>query len=134
MAQESAQTRSHRQTMSAEAGGDKHGRGAFERIADECGGSQVLASSTQHIGGADIAGADGADVRRAGQLRNDEPERHRAGQIAKDEHDSPVGKRGEKMFRVDHCVSRSGIGRVLFSPPLWARKPRAKESPPYTYS
>ena len=74
----------------------EHGRGALQGVADKCSGSQVFAPGTQHIGGADIARADRADILRAGEARDDDAERDRAGQIAEDERDGPRGQGGER--------------------------------------
>ena len=47
---------------------------------------ELLVAGAQHIGGADIAGADRAQVLRAGEPRQDDAERDGAAQIA--EHES----------------------------------------------
>src|SRR6476469_2822548 len=46
---------------------------------------QALAARAQHVGGADIAGADGAQILRACQFGQDQPERDRPEEIAEDE-------------------------------------------------
>ena len=48
-------------------------------------GGEPLAAGAQHVGGADIAGADAAQVGRAGEPRQQNAERDRAAQIAEDE-------------------------------------------------
>ena len=67
--------------------GKQHRDGALEHVAEQRRGGEPLAAGAQHIGGADIAGADGADVLRAGEPREHEPERDRAEQIADNERD-----------------------------------------------
>jgi hypothetical protein len=56
--------------------------GALERIAQQGRGGEALAPGTQHVGRADIARADGADVGPAGRARQQQSERDRAEQIA----------------------------------------------------
>ncbi len=68
--------------LSGKMRGDKNGERALEHVADKRRRGQILAAGAQHIGGADIAGADGADVAAAGRARDDEAERDRAEQIA----------------------------------------------------
>jgi len=46
---------------------------------------QALAAGAQHVGGADISGADRAHVRAAGGERDHQPERDRAEQVAENE-------------------------------------------------
>src|SRR5262245_65419116 len=58
---------------------------ALERIADERRRREPLAAGAQHVGRADIAGADGADVGGAGEPRQDQSERDRAAEIAEAE-------------------------------------------------
>src|SRR5262249_31655084 len=43
---------------------------------------EPFVAGAQHVGRADIAGADGADIRGAGEPRQDQPERDRAAEIA----------------------------------------------------
>ena len=73
---------------SAEMFHHQHRQRALERIAKKRCGCETLASGAQHIGGADIAGADGADVGGAGKPRQDEAEWDRAAEIAERERDS----------------------------------------------
>src|SRR5690606_22344029 len=54
---------------------------ALEDVANECRRGQTLAPGAQHVGRADVAGADVADVARAGPFREDQAEGDRAEQI-----------------------------------------------------
>src|SRR5262249_48975464 len=58
------------------------GEGAFERIADQRRRGQAFAAGAQHVGGADIAGAEGANVLRAGEPRQDQPEGDGTAEVA----------------------------------------------------
>ena len=64
---------------------DQHRDGAFEHVAEQGRGGQAFAAGAQHVGGADIARADRADVASAGEPGQDQAERDRAEQIADDE-------------------------------------------------
>ena len=46
---------------------DQHRGGALEHVAEQRRGGEALAAGAQHIGRADIAGADRADVAEAGE-------------------------------------------------------------------
>ena len=87
MAEKSAEAGDERGIGSGEMRREQNRGGALERVAQQGRGGQTLAAGAQHIGGADIAGADGADVGRAGGARQDQPERNRAEQIADREGD-----------------------------------------------
>ena len=106
-------------------GSDDHGCGAFKRVADERRSREVFSAGAQHIGGADVAGADFTDVLRAGEAGDDEPERDGAGQVAERECDGPRWQGGQKGAGIDHGISRSGGAgwfeqrkRMLVSLPL----------------
>jgi hypothetical protein len=60
---------------------DEHRDGALEGIKEERGGGEPLAAGTQHVGRADVAGADIAYVAQSGRLRQHQAERDRAEQI-----------------------------------------------------
>src|SRR5262245_7161457 len=64
---------------------EQDGEGAFERIADQRRRGQALAAGAQHVGGADIAGAEGANVLRAGEPRQHQPERDGTAEVAEEE-------------------------------------------------
>ena len=64
---------------------DQDGGRAFQRVAQQRRGREPLAAGAQHIGGADIAGADCADVAEARRAGEDQAEGDRAEQIADDE-------------------------------------------------
>ena len=65
-----------------EPAGDEHGRRAFQCIEQQGEGGKPLVAGAQHIGRADIAGADLADVAKPGGARDQQAERDRAEQIA----------------------------------------------------
>ena len=71
----------------AEAAGDQHGGRALQRVEQQRRGGKPLVAGAQHIGRADIAGADLADVAEAGGAGQQQAERDRAEQIAEDERD-----------------------------------------------
>src|SRR5262249_10268161 len=93
----------------AEAGGERkahivgareceHGNCTLERIAEQRRGRKPLAPGAQHVGGADIAGADVAQVLGTGRRGEDEAERNGAEQIAEceggeEEHGLPLWRR-----------------------------------------
>ncbi len=54
---------------------------ALRGIEQEGQRGEFLAAGAQHVGRADIAGADVADVAKAGKLREDQAERNRAQQV-----------------------------------------------------
>ena len=66
-------------------GGEEHGRRALEPVAEEGGGGERLVAGPQHVGGADIARADGADVAEAGEAGEDQAEGNGAEEVADDE-------------------------------------------------
>ena len=65
--------------------GEQHGRGALGRVEQQGGGGQPLAARPQHIGRADIAGADLAHVAEPGGAGQHQPERDRAERVAEQE-------------------------------------------------
>ena len=81
---------------------DKHRQRAFERIAEEGRRGEALAAGAQHIGGADVAGAERPDVGRAGKPRQDEAERDRATEIAERQR-AGVGERMRPVDRGEHA-------------------------------
>src|SRR4029077_20635378 len=84
----------------AEQGGGQQDRdGAREHVAYECRGGESLAAGAKNVRGADIAGADGADIGAAGEPRQQEPERDRAAQIAEGE-GCRVGERRRPVERL----------------------------------
>ena len=78
------------------------GRGALEHVTEERRRGEPLAAGAQHIGGADIAGADAADVGRAGQPRDDEAKRNRAEQVAERERGGIIGQGEGPADRMQH--------------------------------
>ena len=97
VAEKRAECGDHRGRRSAEVAGDDNGHGAFQHVAEQRRGGQALAAGAQHVGRADIAGADRAQILRAGDLRQDHAERDRAEQVADDK-----GKNGHDVRRCQH--------------------------------
>ncbi len=81
---------------------DGDGDGALQHVADQGCGGEALAAGAQHIGRADIAGADGADVAGARDFRQDQAERDRAEQVADHK------RRQQHQFRRHRRSLRSG--------------------------
>ena len=79
--------------------GDQNRRGALEHVAEQGRGGKALAAGAQNIGGADIAGADRAQIRRAGEPRQQNAERNRAAQIAEDEGRGVFDQHGGRLDR-----------------------------------
>ena len=67
MTEQSAKRGAERGIAAENKAGHGDGGGAFENIAGKRCGGQQLAAGAQHIGGADIAGADITQVGRAGE-------------------------------------------------------------------
>ena len=57
-------TGGERGIVSGEMRGREHRDRALEHVAEKRRRGETFAAGAQHIGGADIAGADGADIRR----------------------------------------------------------------------
>jgi hypothetical protein len=55
--------------------GQPHGHAAFQQIEQQGARRQALAPGAQHIGGADVARSDRAQIAGAGQASEDQPER-----------------------------------------------------------
>ena len=83
MADEGAKTGGERRIVPIEMRGNQHRRRAFEDVAEQRRRGQALAARAQHIGGADITGADGAHVRPARRARQDQAKGNGAEQVAK---------------------------------------------------
>ncbi len=82
MAEKRAEAGDQREIAIEQGRRHQHRDGALEHVAQKRRGRKRLAAGAQHIGGADIAGADGAEVLRARKPRQDDAERDRAAQIA----------------------------------------------------
>jgi hypothetical protein len=85
--------------------GHDHGQRALEGIEQQRRGGELLVAGPQHVGRADIAGPDGADIAEPCHAREDQAERDRPEQIAE-------GERREKGRQGD--LGDDGIGQ----PPL----------------
>ena len=62
MAEERAEAGDQRRVGAGKCVATQHRGRALEHVAEQCRRGEPLAAGAQHIGGADIAGADGADV------------------------------------------------------------------------
>ncbi len=71
-----------RQQDRGQDAGDQHGGGTLAAIQQQGRQCQLLVAGAEHIGGADIAGADLADIAEAGEAGEDQAEGNRAQQIA----------------------------------------------------
>ena len=61
---------------------DQQRRAGLARVERQRGQRDILAPGAQHVGRADIARADGANIAQAGKPGQQQPERNRAQQIA----------------------------------------------------
>src|SRR5436190_16563354 len=61
--------------------GQRDRSGALQHVGEKRRGGKPLAASAQHVGCADAAGANGADILRTGKLGEGQAERDRAEQI-----------------------------------------------------
>ena len=84
MAEKSTDRGDNRDVMTEPVAGDEDGDRALEHVADERRRRQTFAAGAQDVGGADIAGADAAQIRPAGKPRQQNAERNRAAEIAED--------------------------------------------------
>jgi hypothetical protein len=78
--------------------GDEHRGGALQRVEQQGEGGEPLVAGAQHVGGADVAGADLAHVAEAGGARDQQAERDGAEQVAE-------GQGGKKCR---HCRLPAG--------------------------
>ena len=74
----------------AEIASDQRRGRAFQHVEQQRQRREALLAGPKHVGGADVARADLADVAEAGGARDQQTERDRAEQIAEDE-------RGDKI-------------------------------------
>src|ERR1700719_2552640 len=115
MAEKGAQRSNDRGVAIKNMRDDQYRRGALEHVAEQGRDGEALAAGAQNIGGADIAGADRAQIRRAGEPRQQNAERNRAAQIA--EHQN----RG--VFGYERPVDRHGGLLVIRHPEVAAKRP-----------
>src|ERR1041384_5558668 len=100
MAEERAK-RTGRRPPTADPNPDEHSHGAFQGVCDKGRSGEVAAASAQHVGGADVAGSDAADIADAGQPREEHAERDRSEQVTEGERAAGVRKGGEvRHFQV----------------------------------
>jgi hypothetical protein len=85
MPEESAKRGIKRRRAAEDKADHGHGKGAFENVAGERRCGQEFAPGTEHIGGADIARTDAAQIGRAGKAGQKHAKRNRAAQIAEDQ-------------------------------------------------
>lgn len=86
-----------------QAVGDNNRHGALEHIPYQRCGGEGLVAGAEHIGRADVAGADCADVAYAGEACEDEAEGDRAEQIA----ESEGGKEPREIGDIEHAQTYS---------------------------
>src|SRR5689334_12901965 len=108
VAEEGTEPREHGEILSAEPIGHQHRGGALERVEDQRRSGESFAAGAQHIGGADVAGSDRADIPGAGEPREDEPERNRAEQIAETEGGRVIGQGERPVDGMEHGVVPRG--------------------------
>src|SRR5262249_58029211 len=107
---------------------------ALERVAQERQRGQPLAAGTQHVGGADIAGPDGADVASAGEPREQKTEWDRAQKIAERQRAPIIGQDERPADGMKHGNPRRRGGtltrtRTPCAPPRWCA-PRGRSLVP----
>ena len=85
--------------------------GALQHVAEQRRGREALAAGAQHVGRADIAGADGADVARAREPGQDQAERDRAEQIADGQRDERCEDSGHVPIPMQASVSHVFVDR-----------------------
>ncbi len=76
MAEEGAKARDERGSRSGKISRKQYRDRALEGVAEQRRGGEAFAPGAQHVGRADIAGADGAYVRAAGRFRQQQAERN----------------------------------------------------------
>src|SRR5438309_1417986 len=81
-------------------GGHHHGGAPLRHVEQQSGGGEALAAGPQHVGGADIARADGAQIAGARRLGQQQAERDRAQAIAERDCEQRFG---------DRCVHASRL-------------------------
>ena len=100
-------------------------RRRLQRVEDKGRGGEVLAAGAQHVGRADVARADRAQIPGAGEARQDQTERDRAEQVAEDEgvkigerqrHARGAGQNHEKRARAYSCATRPATSVILTLP------------------
>ena len=93
--------------------GDQHRHHALQRIEQQGGGRQPLAAGAQHVGRADIARADLADVAQPRGAGQQQAERDRAQQVAQQERSQQKDQASRPSRRLrahDLAVGRVDIG------------------------
>ena len=84
MAEEGAEAGEQAEVRPPQAG-DQHGGRALQHVEQEGGGGEPLVAGAQHVGGADVAGADLAHVAQPGGAGEQQAEGDRAENVAEDE-------------------------------------------------
>ena len=84
--------------------GEQHGGGALRGVEQQRQRGEPLAARAQHVGRADIAGADLAQIAEPGELGEDQAERDRAEQIAagKSQQGEDRGRHSNRRGDIDH--------------------------------
>src|SRR5262245_45516887 len=102
MAEKCTDTGEHRKVRPVETVRDEYRDRALEHVAQQRGGGETLAAGTQHVGGADVAGADGTDVLGAGKPRQYESEWDRTDQVTERQRRGVVGQGQPPVDRTKH--------------------------------
>src|SRR5262249_14374220 len=87
MAEEGAKRGIERRIAAEYKANHDDGNGAFKNVAGKGRRRQVFAPGPQHVGGADIAGADAAQIRPAGNAGQKHAKRYRVAEITEDQRD-----------------------------------------------
>jgi hypothetical protein len=82
----------------ADEAANVHGGGALEHIAEEGGRAQALAAGAQHVGGADVAAAHGADVLMAEEAHQHIAHGNGAEQVGNRNHEQACKQHVETEF------------------------------------
>ena len=80
----------------AEGAAQPDGGAALQHVEQKCGRAQAFAALAQHVGGADVAAAHGADVLAAEDAHQ---------QVSRGDGPEQVGRRGYDDVRKDHFES-----------------------------
>ena len=108
MAEKGSQRRNDRCIEAKDPVGQRHCGRTLEHIAQQRRRGELLVAGAQHIGGADIAGADAAQILRAGETRENDAERNGAAQIAEDQRGGggESRRKGERQRHEQSAVHR----------------------------
>jgi hypothetical protein len=80
----------------------ENGDRSLERIGQQCGRGEFLVAGAQHIGGADVARSDLADIPKPGHAGQDQTERYRAAKIAEKQRTEHHGSGQRPLDHIRH--------------------------------